>query len=724
MPRLIVIGQENRPNQIHDLDGRVISLGRSSENHIQIDDLNSSRHHCEIHEQGEGYELIDKDSRNGIFLNGRRVTRHALEPTDKIEIGTTVIYWERLPSSADRVGRDTVDISTGTYAAVADPTGVQGVMNSVLDTARLAPDRTRRAREEETNPGVTRDRPTEATDIAMPEVGRGELRELRQLLNLNRVFNTIRNLRRLLETVMDTVIQVSGAERGFLILSEGGEIRVKVSRNIDQESLRDAREKISETLVRDVLSDGKAVLLTDAANDERYGGRQSILNMKLRSVLVVPLTHREGTMGAIYLDNRFASSRFDATTQDRLELVAASAAVAIENARLFEENMRQQEELLHAKEELERLNQLLRERVEVQDRQLTKAREALAARREAISLKYSYDNIVTASPKMLEIFSILDKVTDSNVPVLIQGESGTGKELVARALHFNGPRRKLRFVSENCAAIPINLMESEFFGHVKGAFTGATTDKMGLFEVADGGTLFLDEIGDMDLDMQTKLLRVLQDGVLRRVGSKDFKRVNVRIVSATNKDLLQCMKEGKFREDLYYRLNVINIMLPPLRDRREDVPLLAEHFLKQQTRQSGAGERTLSDEVLDVFLRYHWQGNIRELENEIMRASALSKDLIGPEHLSRTVIEGARQPLADAPKDAKVRGLLLTGKTLKELVAEEVDALETTAITEVLRRTGYKKSKAARVLGISRPTLDAKIEKHGLTRAQVLEGTP
>ena len=333
------------------------------------------------------------------------------------------------------------------------------------------------------------------------------------------------------------------------------------------------------------------------------------------------------------------------------------------------------------------------------------------------------EGIVGSSSAMQEVFKVIGQVTASDVTVMITGESGTGKELVARALHFNGPRRKARFVSENCAAIPANLMESEFFGHVKGAFTGASSDKMGLFEAADGGTLFLDEIGDMDLDMQTKLLRVLQDGVLRRVGSKEFKRVNVRIVSATNKDLLSFIKEGRFREDLYYRLNVINILLPPLRERREDIPLLAEHFLKQQDRQSGSGAapRTLSDEALDLFLRYSWPGNIRELENEIMRSSALCKDLIGPEYLSKNLIDGARQPLNDAPKNAKVRGLLLAGKTLKELVADEVDALEVTAISEVLRRSGYKKSKAARVLGISRPTLDAKIEKHGLTREQVLE---
>ncbi|MGE0711525.1 MAG: sigma 54-interacting transcriptional regulator [Planctomycetota bacterium] len=723
MSRLIVWGQEGQPNHVVEFEGQVLTIGRSSENHLQIDDLNSSRHHCEIHEQEGRYELIDKNSRNGVFVNGHRVARQVLESGDKIEIGTTIIYFDEVPEVHERAGKETVDISTGVFSAVGDPTGVKAVLSSVLDTARLPPrvgDAVRRRDADETDPGRTplpvSEQPTPAPSAPPP----GELRDLRQLLALNRTFNAIHNLRRVLETVMDTVISVSGAERGFLILIEGEELKVKVSRNIDQESIRDAREKISQTLVKEALTNGRSVLLTDAANDARYGGKQSILNMKLRSVLVVPLRHRERALGAIYLDNRFALARFDQVTQERVELVSDSAAVAIENARLFEENVRQQEELRHAKEELERLNQLLRERVEVQDRQLVRAREALAARREELTLRYSYDHIVTASPKMLEVFSILDKVTDSNVPVLIQGESGTGKELIARALHFNGPRKKARFVSENCAAIPTNLMESEFFGYVKGAFTGATADKMGLFEMADQGTLFLDEIGDMDLDMQTKLLRVLQDGVLRRVGSKEFKRVNARIVSATNKDLLAFIKDGRFREDLYYRLNVINVLLPPLRERKEDVPLLAEHFLKQGAKQSGQGSRTLTDEALDLFLRYDWPGNIRELENEIMRASAMSKDEIRPEHLSRSVVEGARAPGSDAGQGGRIRGFLLSGKTLKELVAEETDLLESQVIAEVLRRTGYKKSKSAQVLGISRPTLDAKIDKHKLSKDRVL----
>lgn len=722
MSRLILLGQHGQPNQIIEFEGQVVTIGRSSENHLQIDDLNSSRHHCEIHENDGAYELVDKDSRNGVFVNGRRVARSALEPGDKLEIGTTVIYFANIAEGVDPTtetnetprGKETIDITTGVFSAIDDPTGAGQIMKSVLDTTRI--DRKRAnipdlpLREEETSAAITKRRPRSA-----------EARELRRLLQLNKTFNGIHNLRKLLEKVMDTLIQVSGAERGFLILREKEEIRVKVSRNIDQESIRDAREKISSSLVKEVIEKGESVMLTDAAEDERYSGRESILNMKLRSVLVVPLQHRDQIQGVIYLDNRFASNRFDDQTQEQIELVADSAVVAIENARLFEENTRQREELEHAKEELERLNQLLRERVEVQDRELIKAREALAARREEMSLKYNYEHIITNSPKMLEIFSILDKITDSTVPVLVQGESGTGKELIARALHYNGPRKKHGFVSENCAAIPANLMESEFFGYVRGAFTGANTDKMGLFEMADSGTLFLDEIGDMDIDMQTKLLRVLQDGVLRRVGSKEFKRVDVRIVSATNRDLLGIIKESRFREDLYYRLNVINILLPPLRDRREDIPLLTEHFLKRQAKQSGNTPRTIANEVMDMFLRYHWPGNIRELENEIMRASALSKDAIRLEHLSRNVVEGAKTPMNESPKGSRIRSFMLSGKTLKELVANEVDQLEREAILHVLQRTKYKKSTAAQILGISRPTLDAKIDKYTLTKEVVLE---
>jgi transcriptional regulator with GAF, ATPase, and Fis domain len=722
MARLIICGQDGKPNRIYEAEGNLITIGRSSENHLQIDDLNSSRHHCEIHEHDGVFELLDKDSRNGIFINGHRVKRHQLAPGDKLEIGTTIIFFEDMGTETletdDPQGKQTVDISTGVFSPPDDPTGVgERISATAAETVRInRPDAIT------AKPQMPMKRASAPTEPRGVRGAAAELAELRRLMALNKLFNTELNLRKLLEKVMDTVIEVSGAERGFLILQIGGgkPYEVKVSRNIDRESIKDAREKISNSLVTEVLAEGRSVLLSDASEDSRYSGRESILSMKLRSVLVVPMAYRDSVSGAIYLDNRFASNRFDERCREQLELVADQAAIAIENANLFEENSRQKEALEHAREELERLNQLLRERVEVQDRELNKAREALAARRDEVKLKYNYDHIITRSPKMLEIFMILDKITDSNVPVLVQGESGTGKELIARAIHYNGERSKQPFLSENCAAIPAHLMESEFFGYVRGAFTGANADKMGLFEAADGGTLFLDEVGDMDLDLQTKMLRVLQDGVLRRVGSKEFKRVDVRIISATNRDLLGIIKDGRFREDLYYRLNVINIVLPPLRERKEDVPLLVEHFLQREAKQSGQPPRAITNEALDVLLRYDWPGNVREIENEIMRACALSQESIKPEHLSKNVVEGALTPAQDKAVGGRLRSLTLAGRTLKELVSQEVDEIEEQVITEILKRTKYKKSKAAQVLGISRPTLDAKIEKFSLTREKIL----
>jgi transcriptional regulator with GAF, ATPase, and Fis domain/pSer/pThr/pTyr-binding forkhead associated (FHA) protein len=784
MTRLIIRGQDGRPDRLFECESQVLTIGRSAENSLQIDDLNSSRHHCEIHEGKDGAELIDKDSRNGTFVNGRRVTRKALQAGDKIEIGTTVLYFDKLPDdvASGRRGKETLDLSTGVFAketagARAGPTPpVPPTLPS--ETAKLGnrDDVIRDGDKRPTGESESVDHSLERTGpIALPPgpaglvsglaaadpietekrpstpmtTGRalethasiedGDARELatrvgelRRLLSLNKTFNSELNLRRLLEKVMDTVIQVSGAERGFLILKESdpdappgspSELRVKVSRNIDRESIKDARDKISGSIAREVIEKGQSVLSNDAGHDSRWSGRESIYQLKLRSVLSVPLKHRDQVLGAIYLDNRFEPDRFDDRVKDLLELVADQAAIAIENARLFEENARQKEELLRAKDELERLNQLLRDRVEKQDRELLRAREQLAARREDVQLKYDYSQIITRSPKMIEVFTILDKVCESTVPVLIQGESGTGKELIARAIHFNGARKTAEFVSENCAAIPQNLMESEFFGYVRGAFTGAHKDKKGLFEVADGGTLFLDEIGDMDLDMQTKLLRVLQDGVLRRVGSKEFKKVDVRIISATNRDLVGMIKEGRFREDLYYRLNVINVQLPPLRERKEDIPLLLDFVLKRIADKKGATSKTpreVAPDALDLLLRYDWPGNVRELENEIERASALSKDVIRPEHLSKNVVDAALAPARQARIGR--RAFQFSGQTLKELVTKETEEIERLAIMDALQRCRYKKSKAASLLGISRPTLDAKIEKYQLSKEKVMEG--
>jgi DNA-binding NtrC family response regulator len=302
---------------------------------------------------------------------------------------------------------------------------------------------------------------------------------------------------------------------------------------------------------------------------------------------------------------------------------------------------------------------------------------------------------------MREMFKVLDKVSPTEVPVMIQGESGTGKELVARAIHENGPRQDCPFVSENVAAVTETLLESELFGHVKGAFTGATANRKGLFEIADGGSLFLDEIGDMSLDMQKKLLRVLQEGEIRPVGGETTKQVNVRVIAASNKKLKQLVEDGLFREDLYYRVAVMRIDLPPLRDRREDIPVLARHFLEQF---GGDTPQTLSTDAQLMLVQYDWPGNVRELENEILRlvamaGSEIEADELKPEILNREAGEG----LVDAES-----------LNLKELVKAAAEGVEAQAIREALRRAKGVKSEAARILEVSRPTLDAKLDQHGI----------
>ncbi|MHC4862232.1 MAG: sigma-54 interaction domain-containing protein, partial [Planctomycetota bacterium] len=281
------------------------------------------------------------------------------------------------------------------------------------------------------------------------------------------------------------------------------------------------------------------------------------------------------------------------------------------------------------------------------------------------------------------------------------GESGTGKELVARAIHYRGPREEGPFVTVNCGAIPDTLMESEFFGYVRGAFTGANSDKTGFFQQAHKGTLFLDEIGDMDFDMQKKLLRVLQQGEVRPVGAKKTAKVDVRILCATNKDLRQRMLEGQFREDLFYRINVITVTVPPLRDRREDIALLVEHFIEKTAEEMGLPRKEMERDATALLTAYSWPGNVRELDNEVKKAMALSEDVIAVEDLSPHIQgEGADQEPNLVPQKG----------TLKETM----EATEKTIIVRALDETGGNQTRAAKNLGISRVWLRKKMEKYGL----------
>ena len=327
-----------------------------------------------------------------------------------------------------------------------------------------------------------------------------------------------------------------------------------------------------------------------------------------------------------------------------------------------------------------------------------------------LGTRYGFDQMIGKSAPMQNLYRLLDRICDSDATVLIQGENGTGKELIAKALHYNSRRKDKRFVVVNCGAFNENLLESELFGHVKGSFTGAIKDKKGLFEVADGGTLFLDEIGDTSMAMQVKMLRVLQEGSFTPVGGTQLRKANVRVLAATNHDLVTMVKEGKFREDLFYRLNVINVVVPPLRERREDIPLLIDHFLESYSKSAGKPQKKIAKQCLEKILDHEWPGNVRELENEVERLCVLAgEDLeIAADLLSTRIREKV---------DNKYPGYRVNGK-LKDALEE----LEKEMIREGLERTRWNKSRLAKELGISRAGLIMKVEKYGLDQRNSSSG--
>jgi two-component system response regulator HupR/HoxA len=328
--------------------------------------------------------------------------------------------------------------------------------------------------------------------------------------------------------------------------------------------------------------------------------------------------------------------------------------------------------------------------------------ENLYLRRE-VERRYGFDQIIGTSPAMENVFEVMEKVAGTDATVLITGETGTGKDLVARAIHYTGLRKEQHFVAQNCAALPDTLLESELFGHKRGAFTGAQADKKGLFEIAHRGTIFLDEVAETTPGMQVRLLRVLQDGEIRPLGSSDTRKVDVRIIAATNRDLRRDVEGGRFREDLYYRLRVVEIDLPPLRERRVDIPLLAHHFLDRANRKMNREIRGFTNEAMDRLVGNGWSGNIRELENEIERAVALAGDA------ETIVVEMLSEHIRGAPPDP-VAGL--DPATLGLPLAVAVDQLKRRMIFEAIRETGSK-TRAAEKLGIPRQSLQKMMKRLG-----------
>ncbi len=327
-----------------------------------------------------------------------------------------------------------------------------------------------------------------------------------------------------------------------------------------------------------------------------------------------------------------------------------------------------------------------------------------------LGTRYAFDNIIGGAPPMMRIYELVKRVANTKSSVLITGESGTGKELIARAIHYNGPLKDKPFVTVNCGAIPENLMESEMFGHKKGSFTGAIADKKGLFEVANTGTIFLDELGELPLTMQVKLLRVIQEGTFKRVGATEDIRVDVRVISATNRNLETEVKAGRFREDLFYRMNVIQVHCPPMRERKEDIPMLASYFLEKFSKVLGINVKKISNEAMDVLKSYHFPGNVRELENIMERTVALEPGaVILPESLPKHMLE-RREEVPGQLDASRIEITTEKGIDLEALVAE----FERTLLIKALEQTGGIKKRAAKLLNISFRSMRYRVDKYAL----------
>ena len=499
--------------------------------------------------------------------------------------------------------------------------------------------------------------------------------QVAQLEVIIRSLSSRERLRPLLEQVLDTMVTWTGVERGLLLLrAPDGRLVARAARNLARRDLVGAQVILSQTIARRAIESGDAVVATDAVSTFS-DLHASVHALRLRSVLAVPLMARGETLGVVYLDDRVRKGAFGPRELAWVRVVASQAAMAIADARdtvLLRRSMRQ------AQRAKIRLEKILSER----EVELDAARTQLDLVRGAES-RYRYDEIAGRSEPMRDLLRLVDRVTGSDVPVLLIGESGTGKELVARAVHSNGPRARRAFVSENCASVPETLLESALFGHLKGAFTGASATRAGLFDVADGGTLLLDEIGEMSLAMQSKLLRILQDGQLRPVGGDRVHHVDVRVIGATHRDLTAMVAAGAFREDLFYRLNVITLRVPPLRERADDVPLLVEHFIKKH-----APERSIkvTRAAMSKLSSFSWPGNVRQLENELRRALVLSDGAIDVADLSDAV----RREGLPGPSGGRLD------------MRSRVDALETELLVEALTKTRGNQTRAAQLLGLSR----------------------
>jgi transcriptional regulator with GAF, ATPase, and Fis domain len=550
-----------------------VSIGRSPENTISIDDPQVSRRHCLIVNAGDKHTISDLESLNGTFVNGLPVKEHLLEPNDQIRVGSSLFLF-LLNESESATLPPQAQLDEGRSVVRS------AVQRRLEDTLYSHP---------------------ENSEAVFAPAGRS-VEELKALLRISAALSSVRGLEPLQRSLLEWIFELIPVKRGAIILVRNGADEFASIFGWDRMSGSNRPVQVSRAAIDRALRERVAVLSNDVQQRDNSRAATDEASSSIRSLLAVPLLLQERLIGAIYLDTDDPKVRL---TQEHLQLVTAiagMAAMALENARRLEW--------------LEAETRRLQAEIEIEH------------------------SMVGESRRMREVYQFISKVAPADSTVLICGESGTGKELVARAVHRNSPRAAKPFVPINCATLAESLLESELFGHEKGSFTGAIAQKRGKLEVADGGTVFLDEVGELAPTLQAKLLRVLQEREFERVGGTRPIRIDLRVIAATNRDLIQAIKKGLFRQDLYFRLNVVSLTVPPLRNRREDIPSLASYFAAKYSAKSRRGVVGLSPEARTYLMDYDWPGNVRELENAIERAVIMgSTDIILPEDLPEAILD-------------------------------------------------------------------------------------
>jgi transcriptional regulator with GAF, ATPase, and Fis domain len=628
----------------HESSADIVRVGRAEGNDLVLPDELVSGEHLRIVFGGERYLLRDLRSTNGTVVV-RAAERIVVDDTHGREVEI-------------RAG-DLVELGSGELAVGLAVTIAGGAEDDVARVLAM--------------------RKIDELGPAHSAIERDGIR-LRALYDAQKRIGGAADMNGLLVAICDGAFAlVPGATHVTVILREDEEGAPSyvpvVTRVRGQQGPAMHPIPVTRSVFRKVVSERAAVIAADAPRE--VAETESMMGASIRSVLGVPLWRGEEILGVLQMDNRESPGVFTTMDLDVCAVLAHNASLAVANARLLQR-------LRAAEEKLKKENAFLKKREE--SRRVGKGQQ----------------EIIGAPGAMRSLFDQLAKVVDTRVTVLIEGETGVGKELIAAAVHYQSRRRTQLFVSQNCAAMPENLLESELFGHKKGSFTGAYEDKKGLFEIADGGTLFLDEVTEMPLSLQSKLLRVLQEGEIRAIGATQERRVNVRIVAATNRNLEREVTQGRFREDLYYRLKVFPIRVPPLRERREDIPVLAKHFLERYTAELGKPAAGYAQQAMELLQAYDWPGNVRELQNEVQRVVIQidAGGFITPDLLS--------------PRIRRIEGVIDRVKPTKGTLKEMMDQLERWLLIEALREHDNNKTAAARSLGITREGLHKKLRGFGL----------